>query len=269
MENKRKAKGRGQMANGKKIFLLFFIFSFQFIICSAQEVITTFNFNPSVTKKYQEIKNNTLKKNPVTLDTLSLPFMDDFSKEDVYPDATLWTDSSVFINRDYPIAPPTLGVATFDGVSKTGCPYDTTLQIANSQPADTLTSKPINLSGLSADSTVILSFFWQAKGRGNDPEHNDSLLLQFYNPSDSTWKTVWYKNGYNPTSNDTVFRLQMIPFNDAAFLQNGFKFRFRNYATIFGNVDHWHIDYVFLDKSRTMGDTIFSDAAFVYNSTSL
>ncbi len=255
--------------NKKIVFFLFSIL--QLTICNSQEVLRTFSINPKIAIKYAGRKNFSLKKNPAILDTISLPFFDDFSKEDIYPDASLWLDSNVFINRDYPIAPPTLGVATFDGVSKSGCPYDSTLLSVASKPADTLTSKPINLSLLPSDS-VFLTFFWQAKGRGNPPEHSDSLILQFKNPSlpeSIAWNTVWFKNGYNPTGNDTVFRLQVIPIADTAYLKNGFQFRFRNYATTSGNVDHWHIDYVLLDKNRSMHDTIFDDVAFAYNTTSL
>ena len=188
-------------------------------ILHSQEVITDFTFNPTITIKYHQsqISSQALgtKSQISVLDTISLPFLDDFSKDNIYPDASLWLDSNAFINRDYPITPPTLGVATLDGASKTGCPYDTIITGAGSYPADTLTSKPINLSSLPSDSSVVLSFFWQAKGRGNDPENSDSLILQFRNPSDSNnttaWRNIWYKNGYNPSSSDTTFRLVMIP----------------------------------------------------------
>lgn len=252
-------------------FLAIYVCCFPFFSYS-QEVLSNLTTNPVVAKKYQErqaVKYSSNKLLSVP-DTLSLPFLDDFSKEDIYPDASLWLDSLVYINRQYPIAPPTLGAATLDGVSKSGRPYDTTLTNNNaSLPADTLTSKPIDLSSLPADSSVILTFFWQAQGRGDDPQPSDTLLLDFLNPATQTWKTVWYKKGYNPTNTDTAFYLVTIPITDPDYLQNAFQFRFRNKATISGNVDHWHIDYVFLDKNRNMGDTIFSDVAFVYNSRSL
>ena len=213
--------------------------------------------------------NNALKTKSSVLDTVDLPFLDDFSKDNIYPDAAFWLDSNVFINRNLPIAPPTLGVATFDGVSKSGCPYDTTLTNPGaSLSADTLTSKPINLSLLPSDS-VYFSFLWQAKGRGNDPEQDDSLVLDFFNPTTKIWTNMWSKKGYNPSLGDTTFRLVIIPVTDTAFLKNAFQFRFRNKATVSGNVDHWHIDYVLLDKNRNMNDTIFDDVAFAYNSRSL
>ena len=135
----------------------------------SQEVLTDLTTNPAIVKRYSEKHFSNAKNKFVTLDTIALPFLDDFSKEDIYPDASLWIDSNVFINRDYPIQPPTLGAATFDGVSKTGCPYDTTAGSTVSLPADKLTSKPINLALTPGDS-VYLSFYCQAEGRGNDPE---------------------------------------------------------------------------------------------------
>ena len=256
--------------NRKRI--LFFSMALMLYTTSfSQEVLTDLTINQALSIKYHERKiANLLSKQPLyPHDTLPLPFLDDFSKDGIYPDASLWLDSNVFINRDYPIAPPTLGVATFDGVSKSGCPYDTNLTNATiSKPADTLTSKPINLSLLPLDS-VYLTFFWQAKGKGNTPENNDTLLLDFFNPTTNTWKNIWYKNGYNPSGTDTIFRLVSLPITDTVYLKNAFQFRFRNTATVSGNVDHWHVDYVLLDKNRNKGDTIFEDVAFVYNAKSL
>lgn len=234
---------------------------------SQSELILDLRRNPILQYNFYKIPDQSASVKQ-SIKSISLPFLDDFSKESIYPDAGLWLDSNVFINRDYPIAPPSIGVATFDGVSKTGNPYDTTLVSTLSFPADVLTSAPINLSLLPADN-VFLSFYWQAEGRGNDPEASDTLLLQFYNPTTQIWKTVWFKNGYDPAANDTSFKLVHLPIVDTAWLKNDFQFRFRNYATTSGNVDHWHIDYVYLDKNRTAADTVFSDVSFVYNTGSL
>lgn len=55
------------------------------------------------------------------------------------------------------------------------------------------------------------------------------------------------------------------------FLKKGFRFRFINYASLspnkddpsmISNCDQWNIDYVFLDKNRNPGDTVFPDVAF-------
>ena len=244
---------------------VFITLLFPFLL-SAQEVECALTCNSKVMQQYTMLISENKFSYPSSSTVLSLPFRDDFSKENIYPDTSLWMDKCAFINRDFPISPPTLGVATLDGVSSTGEPYDILAGATSSAQADTLTSKPINLN---LSDSVYLSFYCQAKGRGNDPEANDTLLVDFYNPTDSTWKNVWHKQGYDPSVSDSSFHLVMLPITDVDFLQNGFQFRFRNYATISGNLDHWHIDYVFLDKQRSLSDTIFEDVAFVYSSRSL
>ncbi|MBK7969696.1 MAG: hypothetical protein IPK08_12555 [Bacteroidetes bacterium] len=42
-------------------------------------------------------------------DTLKLPFFDDFSTYTVWPNADLWSDSSAFVNFNFPINPQLLG----------------------------------------------------------------------------------------------------------------------------------------------------------------
>ena len=50
-----------------------------------------------------------------------------------------------------------------------------------------------------------------------------------------------------------------------AYFHDGFRFRFRNKATPSGSLDHWHIDYVGLDKGATIiADTFYVDASFGY-----
>ncbi|MFH1004861.1 MAG: T9SS type A sorting domain-containing protein [Bacteroidota bacterium] len=251
------------------LIILFLVFSIQgFTQQTSGEIVTELTVNPVLMKKYHELKENKMLILSSVTDTINLPFLDDFSKESIYPDTSRWIDKQVFINRDYPITPVTIGVATFDGVGESGAPDFSVNSSVASNPSDTLTSKPIKLNVAVSDS-VYFSFFWQAKGRGNDPENSDTLLLQFKNPTTGLWKTIWYMNGYDPVSADTIFRLVMIPVIDTTYLKTGFQFRFTNYATTSGNIDHWHIDYILLDKQRSASDTIFDDVSFVYNSRSL
>lgn len=55
---------------------------------------------------------------------------------------------------------------------------------------------------------------------------------------------------------------------DTAYFHNGFKFRFRNKATTSGSLDHWNVDYIYINKGRTLiADSIanvYNDAAFAY-----
>ena len=144
--------------------------------------------NPEVEARYAEgpwkLKNS---------DTLELPFLDDFSKTYVYPDSTLWADNYVFVNNDFGLNPPTIGVATFDMLDEKGRIYEDAS--SSGFYADTLTSFPIN-TDYPGDTTIILSFWYQPKGVANNaPEAGDSLLLQFYSPVTGEWYKVWSAEG--------------------------------------------------------------------------
>ncbi len=202
---------------------------------------------PSLLRKHQR-HNKT---------AITLPFLDDFSQNYYYPDASKWENNEVFINSNFAIDPISYGVATFDGLDSTGYPYNFSNPISYGA-ADTLTSKPIDLTAV-VDS-VFLSFYYQPQGNGNQPEAKDSLLVQFFRKSDSTWVNQWNTPG-SPTQ---PFKLVMLPI-DTSFQNNAFQFRFRNYATLSGNVDHWNVDYVYLNQNRNYTDTLFDDVSFITN----
>lgn len=176
----------------------------------------------------------------------------------------LWMNrkKSVFLNSTFPVNPPTIGVATFDGLAWNGRPYNFIPSSYGS--ADTLTSKPINLN-YSPLTGAYLSFYYQPQGLGNDPELKDTLVLEFKSPG-REWSHVWSKTGF-PLGNDTNFRRVMLHITDTAWLKNGFQFRFRNYATLSGSTDHWHLDQV--QVVANVSDTSLADVAFVYPMTSI
>lgn len=95
----------------------------------------------------------------------------------------------------------------------------------------------------------------------------DSLVLQFLNPATQTWISVWKVAG--ATSGDTSFLRVRVSINDLAYRQNGFKFRFRNYGSLTGMLDMWHVDYVFLNKFLPPNYEDIRDFAFVYQGYSL
>lgn len=188
----------------------------------------------------------------------------------------LWKNYDVYLNNNFAVMPPTLGVVSFDGADSSGIPYEWSV-IPNYFPygkADVLESAPINLSGLTTADSVYLSFFMQPQGRGaNAPEEIDSLLLQFKLPTSDAWKTVWYSQGFelpddNVTANTSRFTFQSIRV-DSVYFSDKFQFRFMNYATLTGALDVWHIDMVRLDKARSAYDSVYSDAGFVYPNLSL
>jgi hypothetical protein len=177
----------------------------------------------------------------------------------------LWQDDDVYVNGSYPIDPPTIGVATFDGLARTGYPYDFANYSAYGQ-ADHLTSVPIDLEYPASDS-IYLSFFYQTQGLSGDAEVQpmDSLILEFYAPLEQSWYRVWGIGYVDPAD----FQQVLIPIKQGRFLKEGFQFRFTNYATLSGSFDHWHLDYVRLAAQRTFDDTRLVDVAYMYPEASI
>lgn len=197
--------------------------------------------------------------------SLSIPFFDDFSTyslptndPEIPVELQRWEDDYVKVNCNFAILPPTIGVATFDGLNNTGYPYQFVADAYG--PADTLTSLPINLAGLTADDNVYLTFQYQGRGLGNTPDAQDSLLVEFYAPigGESPWSTVWSIPGEETEGFEKVF----IPVDQSIHLQEGFQFRIRNYATLSGNTDHWHVDYVLLNDNIDPENFDYFEVAF-------
>lgn len=251
------------------------------VLCAAglaQEGIRPLQHNLMYVYKTVEHANNLFfpanTQAKTTGQSLFLPFKEDFfyASTAKYPTMRLWADSNVFVNTGFPIAPPSIGVATFDGLNKHGYPYTPNLlNLSQSLSADTLTSRDINLAKtatgalLQASDSVALSFYYQARGNGEPPETNDSLVLDLYMASQKLWNNnVWYSRGSaNSNTNDSIFKRVFVWLKDTAYLKDGFKFRIRNSATTAGDFDHWHVDYVYLDKNRSMlADTLYNDITF-------
>jgi hypothetical protein len=236
----------------------------------AQEILQGLSVNPELLKrnnvptttkttqksahKSKTVNNFGMGSTRAAGSNLNIPFTDDFSTYNTYPDSSLWSNQNVLINSIYAINPPTKGVATLDGLTKNRQRYDSVF-------GDTLTSNPINLL-YPLGSKIYLSFFYQPQGGGNTLVPGDSLMLEFYNagkPDSAGWKKIWTIPGIALQP----FREVILPINDTAFLKNGFRFRFRNKA-IFATADTiniarvglWHIDNVRLDKNRTANDSL-------------
>jgi len=241
------------------IFIILNIYT----INSQELVLTGLGENP-VIRKYVSEHPNVLRQR-ATIDTLSLPFFDDFAKNDIFPDQKLWLDKDVFINTSYGDDPPSIGVASFDAIDSAGYIYSNAN--ATSFIGDYLTSKPINLEDLSESDSVFLSFFIQPQGfAGIEPAYKDSIVLEFKD-TNLIWNSVWRKTG----SANTEFKQILIQLSDIKYLFNGFQFRFLNYASLgnsmnswHSNCDIWNLDYVYVDTSRSATDTIYDDVSLVY-----
>ncbi|MFM7176391.1 MAG: hypothetical protein ACKO0X_03075, partial [Bacteroidota bacterium] len=262
----------------KKSPLLFFValgifntpYSFAQRVASKDERLTSLKGNGVLQSKINE--DNLTRTSASVFDTLELPFFDDFSRETGWPNPSIWSDSSVYVNYGFGINPPTVGCATFDGLDKFGNAYND-VNAGATGLCDVFTSKPLDLYDdengvpyLSSDS-LFLIFYYQRKGRGDNPESTDSLSLQFFNVASQTWQSVWSVNG--ATTGDTVFSKVRIPIINPVFRQNGFKFRFRNFGSQNGMLDIWNIDYVYLNKFLPPDYDVIRDYAFVNQSYSL
>ncbi|MEI6508804.1 MAG: T9SS type A sorting domain-containing protein [Bacteroidota bacterium] len=196
---------------------------------------------------------------------LTLPFVDDFSATTFYPNQNLWKDKSVYINNHFPLHPPSFNVATFDGLDSRGNFYG-----YGRGYCDSLTSRPINLSGFLPSDSIYLSFYIEPIGNGDALANvtKDSLIVEMRNAAydQSSFINKWGVVASNYPSNKFT---QIFIKVDSAFLHDDFQFRFKNVGSKSGNLDHWHVDYVRLDKGRSAQDSSYNDYAVSAGSTSL
>jgi hypothetical protein len=260
--------------------MLFSVFAFPCREAEAQEMLVGLDENINIHQTAKRLRTKSIS-------TIELPFIDDFSKQgQLIPNPALWTENrSVYVNVSYAINPPTVGVATFDPFDDKGKIYAGAESSVFA--ADTLTSGSVRLDYLPADS-VSLSFYFQPRGYGDMPESSDVFTVEFYSPPDAAWNTVWSASVVSDkkievsnslTKVTTVIEDDSIGFrffranikiDSVKYLKDGFSFRFINYASI--NVhpsfpgrstasDHWHLDFVYLDKNRTENNINIPDIA--------
>ncbi|SNS25909.1 hypothetical protein SAMN06295967_10655 [Belliella buryatensis] len=180
---------------------------------------------------------------------LSLPFWDDFSTNGIRSD--LWINDGVTHSYTVANGAPSLGVALFDGIASNGRQYDNN-PLAQGF-ADQLTSRPIDLSTLSDSEkeTVFLSFYWQPAGKAEMPDINDQITLQFLNQA-GEWVEIW--NQFGELEAQRLFFTQEIFQVTEEFQHESFQFRFQARGRLSGPFDTWLIDYVYLNKNRSILD---------------
>lgn len=185
----------------------------------------------------------------------SYPFMDDFSYDGPYPTKSKWLDDNVFVNSTMGFQPPSVGVASFDGLDETGTPRG-----GGTGRSDFLTSSYFNLS--SSDTDLWLSFWLENKGFSYPSNPGDSMIIEFKNDL-GDWVSVGTIDGANYINADRPpFEFYKFPVEDDGdvFLHNNFQFRFVNRGNRNSIQDTWHLDYVILDQGEP--DGYFDDLAF-------
>lgn len=225
-----------------------------------QEYTGSAYYNPSLTGK--KATTTTVKSAKKTTASLSLPFFEDFTGYDVYPGSNQWVDYQVYINNTMGVNPISRGVATFDALNHLGIPYDS-FSNTNFRYADSLTSRPIDISSFTAGDSLYLSFFYQPQGNGFYPLFQDSLTLYLKtNYSSGGYVKVWSAEGKSLAP----FQQVMIPITDTIFMGNPeFQFRFVNIAALYWADAIWNVDYIRMDAHRSMYDTAVNDIAFANN----
>jgi hypothetical protein len=125
--------------------------------------------------------------------------------------------------------------------------------------------------------------------------HNSQLILLpgdvITLPCDSifvpelAWHEAWATPGipfdtsfYNPDNPLTYFHRVMIPLTDSSrYFTDHFVFRFKNYVSLAdnslpswqSNMDHWNIDFVYLNTGRRASDTTYRMLSFIESAPSL
>lgn len=227
----------------------------------AQETVVPLTWNPALYYQQIELSKAGEPAYKKSDEVLELPFFDDFSSTRVYPDKGRWLDRDVYINTSYCVNPPSHGVATFDGLNQRGFPYNTS-GFNSPRPCDTLTSCPIDLEELTESDSVFISFYVQQKGLGDNPETNDSFILEF-KADNSNWIQAWSAKVKDKSTEKYPFEqfVVQVMHEKYNFLHDSFQFRFRAYGNKTGALDHWHLDYIYLNKDRSRVDTIIRDVS--------
>ena len=213
--------------------------------------------------------------------SICLPFFDDFSQPADILQSSLWEPCGATVGTGYGELAPTVGMVTLDALDASGNLYP---QATTSPfPADTLLSRAIRLNSVSPADSLVLSFFYLPSGGygnlwervGDTPDAADSIYLDLFRTTDSTWQTVWARGGVSVDTllaqTGTAWQYVAIPIVDSGYFDSTFRFRFRNHASLDatskkgmkGNCDQWNIDYLLLDTGRTtVGEHSWRDVAF-------
>ena len=228
------------------------------------------SFDATLYKKYQEKaqKNHKTAATASTTDTITLPFIDDFSLTNTFSaDTSKWLDEGggAYVNNRFPVFPPTKNVVTFDALMEDGTPYDfSDNEGVTVGLADFLTSKPIDLSGIVASDSLAFSFYWQKGGReiNSFPDQNDSLRVQFLDASEE-WVTQRVIYGDTVVTENSLksFYYEFFHVTDSRYFHEGFKMRFQVFCNLRGNFDIYHVDYIYLDTARKVS-SVTADVAY-------
>jgi hypothetical protein len=213
--------------------------------------------------------HNAIGARTKAIEPLTLPFWDDFSAPSgLFPDTLRWAQCySVWVNNGMAINPPTINVATFDGLDSAGNAYNAS-DVFVTGYTDSLVSRTINLSDtgdkpvlLTERNSVFLSFFFQWQGNGEPPNEGDDLRLEFKDDEGIWIEALRIRYDDDHIYDRTKFYDTIVQVTGDSLFHKAFQFRFRSYGRRSGPYDTWNIDYVYLNKGRNLNDNSFPDRA--------
>jgi hypothetical protein len=209
-----------------------------------------------IQKEFPASKNYLARTQDIT--PVTLPFWDDFSTiRNGYADPTLWQyGQSVWVNEGMGINPPSLNVATFDGLDSLGKPYNVNDILAKGY-ADKLISAPIRMDLVdpAQQASIAMTFFYEFKGNGEAPDPGDKLSLSFKN-SMNLWDEIWSIENDGTLSSDQ-FVAVTIPITDSKYFFDNFQFRVQNFARLSGPYDTWQVDYIYINNGKSQTSPVF------------
>ncbi|MCS7019570.1 MAG: T9SS type A sorting domain-containing protein [Cytophagales bacterium] len=237
-----------------------------FVATAAHGQLRLIPFSPQQIQPLHASVPSRVEENAEDTSRLSLPFFDDFSTNGKpwlhkgradEPDTSRWVPrGGTFVNNTLAVNPPSFNVATFDGISANGRPYDFANVFAVGI-TDMLVSKRIDLDTMKPQNNIFLSFFWQSEGMGEKPDEEDYLAVEFLDRNNN-WIRRWQQNGGQATAD---FRYVILPVQTPEFLHKNFRFRFVRYGRQAGAFDTWHVDYIYMNKNRNPNDNSLLDIA--------
>ncbi len=240
------------------------VLTLTFVFCSVLSLAQLVQ-TPIVHKSRPHKQNPTARAQGLT--AMQLPFWDDFSFNVppamdtviAFPNDSLWQyGHSVWVNTGMGINPPTMKVATFDGIDSTALPYSINLPLAKGI-ADRLVSRPLRMDLVdpALQDSVFIFFYYQYEGNGEPPDQGDEFSLWFKNDS-STWDKVWAVQ-VDSTSDKTKFIPVKLYIKDTIYFHNNFQFRFQNFARLSGPFDTWNLDYVYVSNGKSQYAPNYAD----------
>lgn len=158
---------------------------------------------------------------------LTGPFSDNFSTPP-HPNSAYWINEQAEITN-LCIDPPSP-------------PYALTMN-GDFFGGDVVAVKSVDISHL-AGQGLVFSYWYQPQGSGNQPEPEDSLIIELKNDL-GQWKTgrAYPGTGLEPFQQEIIPLDTVDPGPGATFFHSDFQLRFRNRATVHNlGVDHWFID---------------------------